>query len=76
MFFTARLNVSTTPVSILNKITAWSHIVITNQPLSPDDFSDTTILANAKYTGVVLKKNADENFLRLDGKGLGVWLGR
>ena len=73
--FTVRLNVSTTPVSILNKITAWSHIVITNQPLSPDDFSDTTILANAKYTGVVLKKNADENFLRLDGKGLGVWLG-
>lgn len=73
--FNLRLNVNNTPTSILNKLAAWSHIVITPQPLSPDQFDDNTILENARYTGVILRKETDGDTMELVGKGLGIWLG-
>jgi len=41
--FDLRLNVTTTPTSVLNKLAGWSHIIVTPQPLSPDQFDDNTI---------------------------------
>jgi len=73
--FDLRLNVTTTPTSVLNKLAGWSHIIVTPQPLSPDQFDDNTILESARYTGVILRKETDGSTMTLVGKGLGVWLG-
>jgi len=73
--FDLRLNVTTTPTSVLNKLAGWSHIIVTPQPLSPDQFDDNTILSSARYTGVILRKETDGSTMTLVGKGLGVWLG-
>ena len=73
--FDIRLNVNSTPTSVLNKLAAWSHIVLTPQPVSPDEYNDNTILANARYTGVILRKETDGDTMTIVGKGLGTWLG-
>lgn len=73
--FDIRINVNSTPTSVLNKLTAWSHIVLTPQPVSPDEYNDNTILANARYTGVILRKETDGDTMTVVGRGLGTWLG-
>lgn len=73
--FDIRINVNSTPTSVLNKLAAWSHIVLTPQPVSPDEYNDNTILANARYTGVILRKETDGDTMTIVGKGLGTWLG-
>lgn len=75
--FTIPLRLDHTPESVLATIVKRGHIVVMpGRLLSPNLHSDAEILANARYTGVVLEKErlAESNVYNIRGQGLVRWL--
>ena len=64
-----------TPSEIIDAINEWGHIVVTPQEMNPDLFDDASMLAAARYTGIVLAKTLEEGVVTVAGQGLQLYLG-
>ena len=64
-----------TPSEIIDSINEWGHIVVTPQEMNPDLFDDASMLAAARYTGIVLSKTLEEGVVTVAGQGLQLYLG-
>ena len=64
-----------TPSEVINKIKEWGHIVVTPQEMNPSLYDDASMLASARYTGVVLAKSLEEGVVTVSGQGLQLYLG-
>ena len=74
--FNLTLNKETTPNNIINQIDAWGHIVIVPGDLNVQEFSDSTLLSSARYTGIVYSLEiGDESSVLINGQGLVAYLG-
>ena len=74
--FNLTLNKETTPNNIINQIDAWGHIVIVPGDLNVQEFSDSTLLDSARYTGIVYSlEMGDESTVLVNGQGLVAYLG-
>lgn len=75
--FTIPLRLDHTPEAVLAKIVKRGHIVVMpGRLLSPNVYADADILANARYTGIVLEKErlTNQNTYNIRGAGLVRWL--
>ena len=64
-----------TPSEVINKIKEWGHIVITPQEMNPSLYDDASMLASARYTGIILAKTLEEGIVTVSGQGLQLYLG-
>ena len=63
------------PLSLWTDLARFGHILITPQWVDHRLLDDATMLAASRYTGVILKKQIDENGFQISGAGLTWWLG-
>ena len=64
-----------TPSEVINKIKEWGHIVVTPQEMNPALYDDASMLASARYTGIILAKTLEEGIVTVSGQGLQLYLG-
>lgn len=64
-----------TPSEVINKIKEWGHIVVTPQEMNPSLYDDASMLASARYTGIILSKTLEEGIVTVSGQGLQLYLG-
>lgn len=64
-----------TPSEVINKIKEWGHIVVTPQEMNPALYDDASMLASARYTGIILSKTLEEGIVTVSGQGLQLYLG-